>query len=69
MPYFQYTAYPFTVLYNDQFDRFSAPLEARYTADEVRRLLAQAGLLDVRVWPRYGWMAEGVRPGSSGKRR
>jgi len=62
LPLFQYTMYPFTILYNDQFDRFSAPLEKRYRADEVRELLESAGLVDVRVWPRYGWMAEGMKP-------
>lgn len=62
LPLFQYARYPFVVLYNDQFDRFSAPLEKRYTAPEVRALLETAGLVAVRVWPSYGWMAEGVRP-------
>ncbi len=36
------------MLYNDQFDRFSAPIEKRYDADEVRRLLERAGLQDVQ---------------------
>jgi SAM-dependent methyltransferase len=62
LPLFQYTMYPFAILYNDQFDRFSAPLEKRYRPEEVRDLLEAAGLVDVRVWPRYGWMAEGVKP-------
>ena len=62
LPLYQYTQYPFAVLYNDQFDRFSAPLEKRYTAGEVAALLEAAGLTEVRVWPRYGWMGEGVRP-------
>src|SRR2546426_5015037 len=29
-PLFVYAKYPFNVLYNDQFDRFSAPIEKRY---------------------------------------
>jgi SAM-dependent methyltransferase len=58
-----YTKYPFTVLYNDQFDRFSAPIEKRYNAADVRRLLECAGLRDIRIWPRYGWIAEGTLPG------
>ena len=33
-----YTKYPFNVLYNDQFDRFSAPIEKRYSEAEVRTL-------------------------------
>lgn len=63
LPLFQYTKYPFAVLYNDQFDRLSAPLEKRYRKSEVEQLLGDAGLVDVRVWPRYGWIAEGTRPG------
>jgi SAM-dependent methyltransferase/uncharacterized protein YbaR (Trm112 family) len=60
-PLFVYTRYPFTILYNDQFDRFSAPLEKRYTAGEVEALLRGAGLNDVRVWPSFGWMGEATR--------
>ncbi len=62
LPLFQYTAYPFVILYNDQFDRFSAPLEKRFRREEVASLMARAGLADIRVWPRFGWIAEGVRP-------
>jgi hypothetical protein len=60
-PLFVYSKYPFTVLYNDQFDRFSAPIEKRYSADEVRALLARAGLTDISVQPCFGWVGEGVR--------
>jgi SAM-dependent methyltransferase len=56
-----YAKYPFNVLYNDQFDRFSAPIEKRYTADEARALLTSAGLRDVRVHPRFGWLADGIK--------
>jgi SAM-dependent methyltransferase len=56
-----YTKYPFEVLYNDQFDRLSAPLEKRYDASEVRALLEAAGLRDVRVFARFGWIGEGIR--------
>ena len=60
-PLFVYTKYPFNVLYNDQFDRFSAPIEQRFSADEVQRMMSDAGLGDVQIYPRYGWVAEGVR--------
>ena len=60
-PLFVYTRYPFTVLYNDQFDRFSAPLEKRYSEGEARALLESAGLRDVRARPMFGWLVDGVR--------
>jgi SAM-dependent methyltransferase len=61
-PLFVYTKYPFRILYNDQFDRFSAPLEKRYDPEEVAALLESAGLRAVRVESRFGWIAEGVKP-------
>jgi SAM-dependent methyltransferase len=57
-----YARYPFAVLYNDQFDRFSAPIEQRWTEDEVRSLMGRLGLRDVRVVPSFGWVAEGTKP-------
>ena len=60
-PLFVYTKYPFNVLYNDQFDRFSAPLEKRYSEAEARALLEGAGLRDVRTRPMFGWLVDGVR--------
>jgi SAM-dependent methyltransferase len=63
-PLVVYAKYPFDVLFNDQFDRLSAPLEKRYDADEVRELLESAGLAHVSVLARYGWIGEGVRPDS-----
>jgi SAM-dependent methyltransferase len=61
-PLFVYARYPFRILYNDQFDRFSAPLEKRYEPEDVTALLESAGLRHVRVEPRFGWIAEGVKP-------
>lgn len=61
-PLFVYTRYPFRILYNDQFDRFSAPLEKRYDPEEVAALLESAGLRNVRVESCFGWIAEGVKP-------
>jgi SAM-dependent methyltransferase len=57
-----YTKYPFNVLYNDQFDRFSAPIEKRYTAQSAHKLLADAGLTDISVRECFGWVAEGRKP-------
>lgn len=64
-PLYVYARYPFTVLYNDQFDRFSAPIEKRYSPDEVKALMASAGLTDVSVRACFGWVADGTRPGTS----
>lgn len=61
-PLFVYTKYPFAVLYNDQFDRFSAPIEKRYDPDEVKRLLEAAGMRDVQVRACFGWVADGTKP-------
>jgi SAM-dependent methyltransferase len=62
LPLGQYVEYPFRVLWNDQFDRFSAPLEKRYSRAEVEHLMASAGLADVTVMAGYGWRAVGTRP-------
>jgi ubiquinone/menaquinone biosynthesis C-methylase UbiE/uncharacterized protein YbaR (Trm112 family) len=59
-----YADYPFAVLLNDQFDRFSAPLERRYTRLEVESMLRKLGLEDVRVTPNHGWVADGIVPGA-----
>jgi len=61
LPLKTYADYPFSVLVNDQFDRFSAPLERRYTAEEVRHVLAAAGLEDIVVLPNHGWVGDGCR--------
>ena len=61
-PLFVYTKYPFSVLFNDQFDRFSAPIEKRYDAAEVSALLRSAGLENVEVHPCFGWIADGTKP-------
>lgn len=62
LPLRAYADYPFGVCVNDQFDRFSAPLESRYTANEVRSWLERAGFVDVQVLPNHGWLGSGRRP-------
>ena len=61
LPLKTYADYPFGVLVNDQFDRFSAPIERRFTRPEVEALLVDAGLSEVIVRPNHGWVAEGTR--------
>jgi SAM-dependent methyltransferase len=62
-PLFVYSKYPFNVLYNDQFDRFSAPVEKRYDPNEVKHLLENVGLVNVSVRSCFGWVADGTKPG------
>lgn len=62
LPLGQYVDYPFRVLWNDQFDRFSAPLEKRYRRAAVESMLAQAGLTDIRILGGYGWRASARVP-------
>lgn len=62
MPMKQYSLYPFIVCVNDQFDRFSAPIENRYTRLEVAAWLERAGLEETFVRPNFGWCAGGRKP-------
>jgi ubiquinone/menaquinone biosynthesis C-methylase UbiE/uncharacterized protein YbaR (Trm112 family) len=57
-----YADYPFRVCVNDQFDRFSAPLEWRFTADEVEAMLLEAGFGEIVVLANNGWIGSGRRP-------
>jgi ubiquinone/menaquinone biosynthesis C-methylase UbiE/uncharacterized protein YbaR (Trm112 family) len=59
LPLKTYADYPFGVLVNDQFDRFSAPLERRYARAEVEAMLQCAGLTDVSVIANHGWVGDG----------
>lgn len=63
MPMKQYARYPFRVCVNDQFDRLSAPIEVRYTREEVEGWMRRAGLEDIVVRPNFGWCATGRKPG------
>ena len=57
-----YADYPFGVLVNDQFDRFSAPLERRFTRRQVTTILTQSDLEDVAVIPNHGSVGDGRVP-------
>lgn len=60
MPLRIYADYPVRVIVNDQFDRFSAPIENRYRRDEVEGWLARAGLEQTQIRAGYGWRAVGT---------
>jgi ubiquinone/menaquinone biosynthesis C-methylase UbiE len=62
LPLKTYADYPFAVLVNDQFDRFSAPLERRFTRKEVESMLTRAHLEHVRVIANNGWIGDGTTP-------
>jgi len=55
----QYANFPFRVCVNDQLDRFSAPIENRYTKEEVAEWLGRAHLEKTRVNSAYGWVVTG----------
>jgi ubiquinone/menaquinone biosynthesis C-methylase UbiE/uncharacterized protein YbaR (Trm112 family) len=61
LPLKAYADYPFKVCVNDQFDRFSAPLEWRFTRDEVEAMLRDAGYTHVVVLENNGWIGSGRR--------
>lgn len=63
LPLAGYADYPFMVCVNDQFDRFSAPLEHRYSAGELKAWLTREGLRDIHLSANYGWVAGGTKPG------
>jgi ubiquinone/menaquinone biosynthesis C-methylase UbiE/uncharacterized protein YbaR (Trm112 family) len=62
LPLKTYADYSFRVCVNDQFDRFSAPLEWRFTADEVEAMLRTTGFADIVVLDNHGWIGSGRRP-------
>jgi SAM-dependent methyltransferase len=61
LPLKSYAPYPVRVIVNDQFDRFSAPIENRYRKDEVEGWLSRAGLTAPHVLGGAGWRAVGVK--------
>jgi SAM-dependent methyltransferase len=63
LPLKSYAAYPVRVIINDQFDRFSAPIEHRYKRDEVAAWLSGAGLTAPSILGGAGWRAVGVKRG------
>ena len=59
IPLKQYANLPFRVCVNDQLDRFSAPIENRYTRADVQSWLARASLEGASVGENFGWIATG----------
>ena len=64
LPMKQYANFPFRVCVNDQLDRFSAPIENRYTKQEVAGWLSRANLEQAKISSAYGWVGTGRKPAS-----
>ena len=62
LPMKQYASFPFRVCVNDQLDRFSAPIENRYTCQDVKDWLNRAQLEKTKVNAAYGWVGTGRKP-------
>jgi SAM-dependent methyltransferase len=63
-----YADYPVRVIVNDQFDRFSAPLEHRYRRADVEAWVAHAHLEAPTVLPGHGWRVSAVKPEAAAAR-
>jgi SAM-dependent methyltransferase len=61
VPLGHYRDYSFRVLYTDQFDRFSAPIENRYSRADVAAWFERAGFEDTVILGGAGWRASGKR--------
>jgi len=63
---FNFGTSPFS-LHGDLVDRFGAPIEVRYSRDEVVALLASCNLVDIGITKfkmAAGWVARGMKPGA-----
>lgn len=62
LPLKLYADFPFRVLYQDQFDRLSAPIENRYDRQQVEGWLMRSGVVDWEILRGAGWRAAGRVP-------
>jgi SAM-dependent methyltransferase/uncharacterized protein YbaR (Trm112 family) len=62
LPLKLYADFPFRLLYQDQFDRFSAPIENRYDREEVESWLTRSGVENWEIMRGSGWRAMGKVP-------
>ena len=49
-------------LTGDLYDRFATPIEQRYSRSSAQAFLREAGLREIRIANRRGWMVAGVKP-------
>ena len=62
LPLKLYANFPFRVLYQDQFDRFSAPIENRYDREHVEGWLERSRLENWNIERGSGWRVTGKLP-------
>jgi SAM-dependent methyltransferase len=60
-PLGSYSEYPFEVILNDTFDRFSAPIENRYSKDQIVKWYQNAELKDINILGGFGWRIFGKK--------
>ena len=65
LPLKLYADFPFRLLYQDQFDRFSVPIENRYDREDVEGWLMRSGLENWDIVRGSGWRAMGRVSSSS----
>ena len=64
---FRHGSGPFSLV-GDLYDRFSAPVEFRYSRNSARAFFHDGGLERVTVAEERGWMVSGVKPADGGGR-
>jgi SAM-dependent methyltransferase len=62
LPLVHYSDVPFRMVVSEQFDRLVAPIEGRFSREEVEGWLRDVGFDVVAILPGLGWRAIGRRP-------
>jgi hypothetical protein len=62
LPLVHYADVPFRMLVAEQFDRLVAPLEGRYSADDVAEWVTRCGLERVAILSGLGWRVIARKP-------
>jgi SAM-dependent methyltransferase len=65
LPLVHYTDVPFRMVVSEQFDRLVAPIEGRFTREDVEGWLRDVGFEVVAILPGLGWRVIGRRPAIS----
>jgi SAM-dependent methyltransferase len=62
LPLVHYSDVPFRMVVSEQFDRLVAPIEGRFSREEVEGWLRDVGFDVIAILPGLGWRAIGRRP-------